>query len=67
MTLRLIATCESQDTGKTAKVYRNPAFNEYQVKLFIDGKYYEPADYFTDDKEDSLDTARHMVDQVSRP
>ncbi len=37
---------------------------EYQVKLFIDGKHYPKADYFTDDKEDAVCTAKLMVEQA---
>ncbi len=33
----------------------------YHVKLFKDGKHYEPADYFTNDEEDAHGTAKHMV------
>lgn len=34
---------------------------EYVVKLWINGKHYEPADYFTDDKDDAQRTAQTMV------
>lgn len=33
----------------------------YIVKLFKNGKHYEPADYFTDDKVDAIGTAKMMV------
>lgn len=33
----------------------------YIVKLFKNGKHYEPADYYTDDKKDAIGTAKMMV------
>ena len=54
------------DNGNhTAKVYHlSGEHNEgdpYHVKLFKDGKHHEPADYFTDDKDDAHSTAKDMV------
>lgn len=47
------------------RVYRNSNWNEYIVKLFIDGKHAFPdADYHCDDKQDAIDTAIVMVEQV---
>jgi hypothetical protein len=46
---------------RQAKVYRNAFDNFYVVKLYVDGKHYEPADYETDDKQDAIDTANAMV------
>ena len=31
------------------------------MKLFKDGKHHEPADYFTNDKDDAHSTAKDMV------
>lgn len=51
--------------GHQSKVYKlSGEHNEgdpYHVKLFKGGKHYEPADYFTNDKEDAHSTAKHMV------
>ena len=33
---------------------------EYRVRLFVDGEYQPGADYYTDDKEDALETAAAM-------
>lgn len=33
---------------------------EYRVRLFINGEYQAGADYFTDDKQDAVATAKHM-------
>lgn len=59
------------DNGNhTAKVYHlSGEHNEgdpYHVKLFKDGKHYEPADYFTDDKDDAHSTAKDMVRRGTR-
>lgn len=35
----------------------NPDYEEYTVKFYNDGIYYEEADYFTDNKQDAIDTA----------
>lgn len=40
---------------------------EYRVRLYKDNKAYPPADYFTDDREDAICTARHMVGLVLEP
>lgn len=49
----------------TTKVYKlsgeHNEGDDYHVKLFKNGKHYEPADYFTNDKEDAHGTAKHMV------
>ncbi len=42
----------------------NRHWNEYCVKLFVDGKHLEQADYFTDDKQDADDTAKFMVREI---
>jgi len=49
----------------TAKVYHLSGEHDegdpYHVKLFKNGKHHEPADYFTDDKDDAHATAKHMI------
>jgi hypothetical protein len=54
--------------GHESKVYKlSGEHNEgdpYHVKLFKGGKHYEPADYFTNDKEDAHSTAKHMVKEA---
>ena len=59
--LKLIGTHSSPDGTKTAKVYRNADYNEYQVKHFTGTQHDPVADYFTDDKQDAHDTAKHWV------
>lgn len=47
--------------NRTAVVYWNSEFEEYSVTLKIDGKIYKPAEYFTNDKTDALQTAQAMI------
>jgi len=37
------------------------------VKLFKGGRHYEPADYYTDDKNDAIGTAKMMVKEEANP
>jgi len=59
----------SHSNGNQSKVYKlSGEHNEgdpYHVKLFKGGKHYEPADYFTNDKEDAHATAKSMVKEES--
>ena len=54
--------------GNQSKVYKlsgeHHEGDPYHVKLFKAGKHYEPADYFTNDKEDAHGTAKHMVKEA---
>ena len=60
---KLIGTYDNGD--HTAKVYHLSGEHDegdpYHVKLFKDGKHHEPADYFTNDKDDAHSTAKDMV------
>ena len=44
-----------------ARVYRDVEWDEYRVKLYINGVYEETADYHTDDKHDAIQTADVMA------
>jgi len=48
--------------GKKIKfvVKRKVETDEWLVKVYIDGKYDEDATYYTDDKEDAINTMAHM-------
>lgn len=46
---------------KSAKVYRDSEYDEFRVRLYIDGKLNALADYFTNDKTDAIDSALAMV------
>lgn len=60
----------NHSNGNQSKVYKlSGAHDEgdpYHVKLFKGGKHYEPADYFTNDKEDAHGTAKHMVKEEAK-
>jgi len=47
--------------NKKAVVYRNPEYDEYQVKFHHDNKHLKDADSFHSDKEDAQNTARHWI------
>ena len=54
--MRLINTMHKSN-GNTAKTYYDADLEEYTVK-FYDGKQHrKDSDYFTDDKQDALETA----------
>lgn len=40
---------------------RKNNLGEYVCRLYVNGKHYKPADYFTDDAQDASDTAQAMV------
>jgi hypothetical protein len=64
-TAKLVKTLSSETSSAKVKVYYDREFGEYVAKLWDrDGKRYEPADYFTDDKDDALSTAEAMLKQV---
>jgi len=51
-----------QTTGnKTAKIYKDSDTGEFIVKFYVDGVYQKDADYFTDDREDALGTAKSEI------
>lgn len=45
---------------RQVKIYWDNENEEYVCKLYIAGKHYEPADYFTSDREDAIRTASSM-------
>lgn len=47
--------------GKIAKVYFDAEWDEYQVKLYVNGQHQEEQDYFTHDRDDALSTAQSMA------
>jgi hypothetical protein len=46
---------------KTAKVYLDSDWEEFRVRLYIQGELHAPADYHTGDKADAIATAAAMV------
>ena len=61
MAKRKIETYEKD--GKVAKVYRNADFDEYEVRFSVKGEDLPDADYFTNDKQDAIDTAVSWVNE----
>ena len=66
--MRLISTI-NRSLGFKAKIYYNSEYSEYKVLFFNeDGIKLPDSDYFTDDKQDALDTAQlqlqFMVDRM---
>lgn len=51
--------------GTTTKVYYDNDFDEYVVILFRSMRRIRTADYFTQDKDDALITARIMRERIS--
>ena len=47
---------------RKVKIFWDAEWEEYRVKLWVNGKYQKGADYMTDDHEDAIGTARFMVD-----
>ena len=58
---RLINTLKDDKSGRVAKVYRDPEWNEYVVKFYENGTYHSKADFFTDNKEDANGTASMWI------
>lgn len=58
--LRFISS--SSNGPRTAKIYRDPEWAEYRVRLYIDGILNPAADYFTDDLDDAKATLTAMLE-----
>lgn len=48
-------------SNRFCTVHLNRELGEFTVKLWIGGKHYEPADYFTSHRADAMGTAREMA------
>jgi len=46
---------------RKVKVYFNSDHDEYTAELFINEVRQKKATYFTDDKQDAIDTGKHML------
>ncbi len=64
MTKKLIQTTTNGD--RIVKVYYDSDWNEYQCRLYLAGKFYGPATYFTNDKEDAIDSSWLMANPGQR-
>ena len=52
--------------GRKVKVYWSAEYSEFCCRLYVDGTLYGPADYFTADKADAIDTAFAMVQPLEK-
>lgn len=61
--MKLISTI-NKSIGFQAKVYYNPDYSEYVVKYYDENKRImsESTFYYTDDKEDAINTAYKEID-----
>lgn len=64
--MKLISTI-NKSIGFQAKVYYNPDYSEYVVKYYDENKRImsESTFYYTDDKEDAINTAYKEIDYMS--
>lgn len=60
--MRKIAFASTADRLRIADVYKTSE-GEYIVRFYDDGIRNPDADYFTDDKDDALDTADHWINK----
>jgi len=58
MAKRLI--CAISGRVRAVKIYYDSEIQEYVARLYINGTLYEPGDYFTNDRDDALDTGLAM-------
>ena len=47
------------------KIVRSRETREWIVRAYTERGWYPAADYYTDDKKDAEDTARHMVSNAT--
>lgn len=59
--MRLIQRITNEKTGDYAKVYFDRDYDEFTVLFFFTGEHIADADYFTDCKQDAIDTAKHTL------
>lgn len=58
---------ESYATNRgSVQVKHDHIDNEYRVEVYRGGKLYTPATYFTEDKQDALGTAKHMIAEENK-
>jgi hypothetical protein len=62
--MKLIKTIlDCKNVNNEVRVYRNEF--EYECRLYLNGVLNEEATYFTDNKDDALQTANAMIDKIS--
>jgi hypothetical protein len=66
MALILIYKTEQVNGKIQAKVYRDNEWNEYRTRFYdADGKLMLPADYYTGDKQDAIESADTYIKLAS--
>ena len=60
---RFVTDAEFRGRYGYTRVYYDKNRNEYVVKLWQHGVRVSHADYFTEDKQDALDTAKRMTEE----
>jgi len=63
---RLIHVVSSEDKRVVIRVYRNVGVDEYVARLIVDNVLIAAGDYFTDSKQDVMDTAVSMLDEARK-
>jgi len=63
---RLIHVVSSDDKRVVVRVYCNAGVDEYVARLIVDGVLLVACDYFTDSKQDVMDTAVSMLDEAKK-
>jgi len=64
MTFRALYVINATDDSRTATVSRDAALNEYRVRFHDAGP---AADYFTNDEDDAIGTARLVLERPLSP
>ena len=64
--MRLIFNAQTADKTRTAKVYRDTQYNEFQVKFYDGSQLLQDATYFTDNKDDAINTAQYQLNAWSK-
>lgn len=55
---------ENKDTNRKAVGVYDEDLDEWCVKFYIDGKHQKRADYFTNDRDDAVGTAKLEVNRT---
>lgn len=56
-----------ENGSQSVKVYRDSDSDEFVVRFYNNGKLHEPADYFTDDLDDAVGTAKAALNLNTPP
>lgn len=65
MTARKLPQCTTEVGTSKVCVFRDAEFNEYQVRLYKDGKEEIGSRYYTDDRNDAILTRNHIAATLS--